>query len=582
MEKSFSEQSLHSLQSEAVTEVWDPTYLQGEQTPRPRSRWMDEETHRLLCGEPREDEKEIIYPKTFEDLMAGFATESEDDDTARDSQEQLLAPYMNGAHSNVTYSSVCVNSSTPAKKRVAVDSDYPLMGSDNEGPDSPLGGRSDRGSDSPASEGFVWRPESPTSQGLTWGPKSPLLADYPARPDSPIMRTCTPGPYSVSDLTSPAGEPHDNTPAEREFDKLEASSQKVQDVIDGAISVLKSEFPDAPIRRQRKKSIRSISQHEAELKRLKIESEIREAHSQATKIASSSSTVVTGSFNTSGHPSTQATTPPTSFNTRMSTLEFVDTHMRPEADAAAKSAALSLKFDRVYVAEIFPRSDLMTPGGGGVTGMGARILASHNCPADMILDTDFHLQVLRSPHGAMRWHDKDALPGATDKSLLIRLHSKGPFGVKQNLHTGGIVYGAVHLAQSQGGDDAGITAQEQATIFDAATAMSIILFKKNGKRERKDSSCVNCNTPSHVGSHTAPAAAAKAKGAGPEHTIPSSAIEAQKVKDAGPEHLNPVSAFEAEYEELPNALSREIVQEATKAVAEIMNFDMEEILSPQW
>lgn len=582
MEKSFSEQSLHSLQSETITEEWDPTFLQGEQTPRPRSRWMDEETHRLLCGEPREDEKEIKYPKTFEELMAGFATESEDDDTARDSQEQLLAPYMNGSHSNVTYSSVGVNSSTPAKERVAVDTDYPLMGSDNEGPDSPFGGRSDRGSDSPASEGFVWRPDSPTSQGLTWGPKSPLLADYPARPDSPIMRTCTPRPYSVSNLTSPAGEPHDNTPAEREFDKLEASSQKVQDVIDGAISVLQSEFPNAPIRRQRKKSIRSISQHEAELKRLKIESEIREGHSQATKFAGSSSTVVTGSFKTSGHPSAQATTPPTSFNTRMSTLEFADTHMRPEADSAVRSVALSLKFDRVYVAEIFPSSDLMTPGGVAITGMGVRILASHNCPPDMILDTDFHLQVLRSPLGAMIWHDKDALPGASNKSLLIRLHSKGPYGVKQNLHTGGIIYGAVHLARSQGGDDAGITDQEQATIVKAANAMSVLLFKKDDKRERKDSSCVNCNTSSHVGSHTAPAATAKAEGLGPEHTILASAIEGPKAKDAGPEHPNPVSAFEAEYEELPNALSREIVQEATKAVAEIMNFDMEEILSPQW
>ncbi|ELR02029.1 hypothetical protein VC83_08650 [Pseudogymnoascus destructans] len=581
LEKSFSEQSLHSLQSEAITEVWDPTCLQGEPTPRPRSLWMHEETHRLLCGEPREDEKDIKYPTTFEELMAGFATESEDEDTARDSEEQLLAPYKNGAHANVTYSSVDVNSSTPAKERYTAVSDYALLGSDNEGPDSPLGGRSNRGSDSPASEGFVWRPDSPTSQGLTWGPKSALPTDYLVRPQSPIMRSCTPRPYSVSDLTSTAGEPHENTPAEREFDKLEASSQKVQGVVDGAISALQSEFPDAPIRRQRKKSIRSISQYEAELKRLKMESDIREAHIQATKIDGSSSTVVTGSSNTSGQPSTQATTLPTSFNTRMSTLEFADTHRRPEADAAAKSVALSLKFDRVYVAEIFPSSDLMTPGRAAVTGMGVRILASHNCPHDMILDTDFHLQVLRSPLGAMSWHDKDALPGATDKSLLIRLHSKGPYGVSRDLHTGGIVYGAVHLAQSQGGDDAGITNQEQATIFNAANAMKLILFKKNDKRERKDSSCVNCNTPSHVGTHTAPAAASKAEGAGPEHSIPST-METPKAKDAGPKLPNPVSAFEAEYEDYPNAISMESVQEATKAVAEVMKFNMEEILSPQW
>ncbi|OBT90504.1 hypothetical protein VE02_01196 [Pseudogymnoascus sp. 03VT05] len=591
MEKSFSQQSLHSVRSEAITEVWDPTHLQGEQTPRPRSLWMHEETHRLLCGEPREDERDVKFPNTYEELFAGFAAESEED-TARDSDEQLLAPYMNGAHANVTYSSVGMYSSTPAKERVAVDSDYPLMGSDNEGPDSPLGGRSDRRSDSPASETFVWRPESPTSQGLNWGPKSPLLADYTGRPQSPVMRSCTPRPYSGSDLSSAAGEAHPNTPErefyearpntpQREFDERRAPPLSVEEVLDGTFSALRTEYPDAPIRRQRKKSIRSISQHEAELKRLKIESDIREAHIQATKIDVSSSTVVTGSFNTSGQPLTQATTPPTSFNTRMSTLEFADTDMRPEADAAAKSAALSLKFDRVYVAEIFPRSDLMTPGGVAATGMGVRILASHNCPADMILDTDLHLQVLRSPHGAMRWHDKYALPGATDKSLLIRLHSKGPFGAARKNHTGGIVYGAVHLAQSQGGDDAGITDQEQATIFGAAHAMSIILFKKNGKRERQDSSCVNCNTPSHVGNH-APAAAAKAEGAGPERSIPASAIEAPKAKDAGPEHPDPVSAFEAEYEEYPNAISKESMEEATKAVAEILNFNMEEILSPQW
>ncbi|KFZ16015.1 hypothetical protein V501_02446 [Pseudogymnoascus sp. VKM F-4519 (FW-2642)] len=593
LEISFSEQSLHSAQSEAITEVWDPTCLEGEPPARPRSLWMHEETHRLLCGEPREDEEEIKYPATFEELMAGFATESEDDDTARDSEEQFLAPYINGAHANVTYSSVDVNSSTSTKERDTVNSDYALLGSDNEGPGSPLGGRSARGSDSPPSEGFVWRPESPTSQGLTRGLKSPLLAGYPARPYSPITRTCTPRPYSGSDLTSAAGEPHPNTPErgfdetrsntpQREFDGRRAPPLSVQEVLDGTFSALRIEYPDAPIRRQRKKSIRSISQHEAEIKRLQIESDIRAAHIQATKIDSSSSTVATGSFNTSGRPSTQATTPPTSFNTRMSTLEFVDTHRRPQADAAAKSVALSLKFDRVYVAELFPTSDFMTLGGVAITGMGVRILASHNCPPDMILDTDFHLQVVRSPLGAMRWHDKDSLPGATDKGLLIRLHSKGPYGSQSGVHTGGIVYGAVHLAQSQGGDNAGITHEEQATIFGAASAMSAILFDKNDKRGRKDSPCVNCNTHSHAGTHTTPVSTAKAGGAGPERSIFSSAIEAPKAKDAGPEQPDPVSAFEAEYEQSKYAISMESVKEASKAVAEIMKFNIEEILSPPW
>ncbi|KFZ08363.1 hypothetical protein V502_09399 [Pseudogymnoascus sp. VKM F-4520 (FW-2644)] len=544
IETSFSEQTLSSLQAQVNTEVWDPTYLQSEPKPKVRSLWMHEDTHRMLCGEPREDETDSTnYPTTFEELMERVAIDSTDEDTVHHPEEQFQGPYMNGAQANFTYSSIYVNPSTPAKERDAVESDYPLLGSDNEGPDSPLGGQSSSRSESPASERFVWRPDSPTSQGFT------------LRPESPVMRSLTPRPYSGSDLTSVDGNFHPNTPTGPEFGGSRSPSQRVQDVLDRTASVLQSESPEVqmPLRRQRKKSIRSISQYEEELKRLKIESEIREAHSQATRIDGSNSTAVTGSSNASEQPSTQATTPLTSFNTRMSTLEFADTHRRPEADAAAMTVARKLGFNRVYVAEIFPNSDLMTPGGLAVTGMGVRILASYNCPQDMILDTDIHLQVLRSSLGAMKWHDKDALPGDTNKGLLIRLHSKGSYGVPRHLHTGGIVYGAIDVAQLKSGEDAGITDQEQAVLVDAANEMKLILFKRSDKRDRKDST---------------PAAAAKTEGAGPNRSIPAPAIETPKVEDDVPEH--------------PNSISAKSMREASEAVSKLVKFNMDEEMSPQW
>lgn len=544
IETSFSEETLRSLQAQVNTEVWDPTYLQSEPKPKVRSLWMHEDTHRMLCGEPREDETDSTnYPTTFEELMERVAIDSTDEDTVHHPEEQFQGPYMNGAQANFTYSSIYVNPSTPAKEGDAVESDYPLLGSDNEGPDSPPRGHSSSRSESPASERFVWRPDSPASQGFT------------LRPESPVMRSTTPRPYSGSDLTSVDGNFHPNTPTGHDFGGSRSPSQRVQDVLDRTASVLQSQSPEVqmPLRRQRKKSIRSISQYEEELKRLKIESEIREAHSQATKIDISNSTVVTGSSNASEQPSTQATTPLTSFNTRMSTLEFADTHRRPEADAAAMSVARKLGFNRVYVAEIFPNSDLMTPGGLAVTGMGVRILASYNCPQDMILDTDIHLQVLRSSLGAMKWHDKDALPGDTNKGLLIRLHSKGPYGVPRHLHTGGIVYGAIDVAQLQSGEDAGITDQEQAVLVDAANEMKLILFKRSDKRDRKDST---------------PAAAAKTEGAGPNRSIPAPAIETLKVEDDVPEH--------------PNSISAKSMREASEAVSALVKFNMDEEMSPQW
>lgn len=571
MKRSFSEQSLQSLQSQANTENWDPTYLQGEPKPRARSLWMDEETHRLLCGEPRGDEKDIKYPTTYAELMEQIAAESSDDDTAHYSKEPHQGPYMHGSQANFTYSSVDVNFSTPARERDTTVSDYPLLGSDNEGPDSPLGGRSTIGSESPTSDGFVWRPDSPTSQGLAWGSNSPHLVDYPARSPSPVMGSYSPRPYSGSDLTSVDGNIHPNTPTEREFGEASSSSQRIQDSLDHVDSVLRSESPEVPIRKQRKSSIRSISKYEAELRR-KLESDIREAHSKATNITDSDSTVVTGSFDTSGRP---VTTPPTSFDTRMSTLEFVDTHRRPEADAAAKFVAQSLKFDGVYVAEI-------VPDGVAVTGMGVRILASYNTPTETIVDANFLLQVLRSPHGAMRWHDKDAIPGDPDKSLFIRLHSKGPYGVPRSLHTGGIVYAATHLARLGDGVNSGITDQEQAILVDAANKMKIILFKKDDKRDRKDSSCTNCQSSSHVDNHPKPAPVVEAVTSGHERSIHSPETEVPKVKEAIPENSTPASEFEAEYINHPNSISVESMEEASRAVAVVLSFNMDEEMSPQW
>ena len=576
MERSFSEQSLRSLQSQANTETWDPTYLEGEPKPRARSLWMDEETHRLLCGEPRGDEKDIKYPTTYAELMEQIAAESSDDDTAHYSEEPHQGPYMHGPQANFTYSSVDVNFSTPAKGRDTVASDYPLVGSDNEGPYSPLGGRSVTDSESPTSEGFVWRPESPASQGLSLGSNSPLALDYPTGSPSSMTRSYSPRPYSGSDLTSVDGNIHPNTPTEREFAEGSSSSQRVQDSLDHADSVLRSESPAVPVRRQRKTSIRSISKYEAELRR-KLESDIREAHSKAINIAGSNSTVVTGSFDTSQQPSTQGTTPPTSFDSRMSTLEFVDTYRRPEADAAAKFVAQSLKFDSVYVAEI-------VPDGVAATGMGVRILASFNTPMETIVDANFLLQVLRSPHGAMRWHDKDALPGDPDKSLFIRLHSKGIYGVPRSLHTGGIVYAATHLAQLEDGVNSGITDQEQATLVDAANKMKIILFKKDDKRDRQDSSCTNCQSSSHVDNHPKPAPVMEAESSKlrNEHSIHSPATEVPNVKEARPENYTPASMFEAEYINHPNSISVESMEEASRAVAAVLSFNMDEEMSPQW
>ncbi|KFZ00493.1 hypothetical protein V498_00018 [Pseudogymnoascus sp. VKM F-4517 (FW-2822)] len=567
IDKSLSLEGQRTLQRQAKTEVWDPTYLQSEPKPEVRDLWMHEKTHRMLCGESEEEERgPVDFPRTFQELFQRVCTGSddEDDDSVRNSvKQQPLAPYINGARANVTYSSIDVNFNTPAKERDTVASDYPLLGSDNEGPDSPPRGSSPR-SESAASGGFVWRPESPAVQGVTWRPDPPLPAGYP-----------TPRSYSSSDLTSvEVNLP--NTPTGPESSGSSFPSQTVQDVLDGTASVLQAQSSEVPVRRQRKKSIRSISKYEEELRK-NIEDGIREAHRQATAIAGSSSTAITGSSNVSELPSTQATTPLTSFNTRMSTLEFADTHRRPEADAAATSVAKKLGLNRVYVAEIFPKSDLMVPGGVSVTGMGVRILASYNCPSDMILDTDFHLQVLRSPLGAMRWHDKDALPGSANKGLLIRLHSKGPYGVPRSLHTGGIIYGAIHVAQLQDGKDVGITDKEQAALVDAANEMKFILFKKNDKRERKDSA-----STSHIATLITSPAPAKAEGAGLGLSISSPGIETPKAKVLGPQLPKPASTFEAEYEQHPNSISVQSMEEASRAVAEVLKFNMDEELNPQW
>ncbi|OBT62872.1 hypothetical protein VE03_07567 [Pseudogymnoascus sp. 23342-1-I1] len=564
IDKSLSKESQRTLVKRAKTEVWDQTYLQSEPKPKARDRWLHEETHRMLCGEPIEEEtKPINFPKSFEELWQRMGNESPDEEPVHNSVSQALGPYINGLHANVTYSSIDVNFSTPAKERDTVTSDYPLLGSDNEGPDSPPRGSSPR-SESPTSGGFIWRPDSPTSQGFAGRPKSPIPANYPA-----------PRPYSSSDLTSvEVNLP--NTPAGGESSGSGSAPQTVQDVLDGTASVLQSESSEVPARRQRKKSIRSISQYEEELRR-NLENGIREAHRQATTIAGSSSTAITGSYNTSEQPSTQATTPLTSFNTRMSTLQFVDTNRRAEADAAATTVAKKLGLNRVYVAEISPSSDLMMPGGASVTGMGVRILASYNCPPDMILDTDFHLQVLRSEVGAISWHDNDALPGATSKGLLIRLHSKGPYGVPRDLHTGGIVYAAIHVAQVQDGINTGITDQEQAALVNAANEMKVILFKKNDKRDRKDSA-----STSHIGNLITPTPVAKAEGAGLGLSIHSPAIGTPKAKVAGPQLPNLASTYKSGYEEHPNSISVQSMEEASRAVAEVLKFNMDEELNPQW
>ena len=547
VEKSFSEQSLQSLQSQANTEIWDPTYLHDEPKPRIRSLWMHEETHRMLCGEPREGETEPVkYPTSFGELMEQVGIQPMDEDTLNFSEKQPEKPYLNGAQANFTYSSIDVNFSTPAKDRDTVALDYHLLGGDNKGLDSPP------------------RRSSTSSSEFIWEPESDLPADYPARPESPVMRSCKTRPYSGSDLTSVDGNLHPNTPTEREGEELRPSpSQRVQATLDRTTSVLRSESLELHVRRQRKVSIRSISKYEEELKR-NIENSLLEAYHPTKQVADSNSTVATESFNTSEQPSTQATTPLTLFNTRMSTLEFADTHRRPEADAAATSVAKNLGFNRIYVAEIFPNSDLFTPEGVAITGMGVRILASYNCPSDIVLETDLHLQVLRSPLGAIRWHDKDALPGASNKGLLIRLHSKGPYGVPRQFHTGGIVYGAFHVAQSQDGEDSGITDKEQAALVDAANAMKLILFKKSDKRDRKDSAG---NKPSsHMGNDTKPAPAVETEVAGPVHSNPAPTVEATETEEA--EH--------------PHSISREAMKAAAKAVAEVLNFNMEDEMSPQW
>ncbi|KFY01331.1 hypothetical protein V490_00952 [Pseudogymnoascus sp. VKM F-3557] len=496
MEKSPSQQTLQP--SQANTELWDPTYLPDEPKPQGRNLWMHEETHRMLCGEPEEEEEDQTkYPTTFAELMEQIAIQNKEEDEALSSDKKVatsyLNPYASAAQASSTYSSIDVNFSTPAKDRDTVVSDYPLLGIENESP--PLRGFTPR-SESPDSGAFQWRPESP--KGFTM------------RPESPVMRSCTPRPYSGSDLTSVDGNLHPNTPTEREVGGS-SSSQRVQDVLDRTASVLKSEAPERPLWRQRKKSIRSISKYEAELKS-NLERELREAHDKAAQVADSDSTAATAataSFNTPELPSTQATTPLTSFTTRMSTLEFADTHRRPDADAAAMSIAKKLNFDRVYVAELVPGNSVMTPDGQAVASVDVRILASYNCPPDMELGPDFHLEVLRSPLGAISWSDADALPGASNKGLFIRLHSKGPYGVPRQQHTGGIVYAALHTTPFKDGEATEITDQEQAALVDAANEMKLILFKKGYKRERKESaSGVDGNASSHTGDHgtTAPAA----------------------------------------------------------------------------
>ncbi|KFY42079.1 hypothetical protein V494_02621 [Pseudogymnoascus sp. VKM F-4513 (FW-928)] len=586
LEKPLSEQSLQSLQSQDNTENWDPSYLQGETKPETRNLWMHEETHRMLCGEPKDGDPEPAkVPKTFAELMEQIAAESKDNDEDNHPQKPPVQSFLYGAISSSAYSSIDVNFGTPAKERDAVISDYPLLGSDNEGPDSPLGGRSNPRSESPVSDASVWRSESPTSQGLGLGLNSSFPADIPAMPSSPIVRSCTPRPYSGSDLTSVDGNVHPNTPAELNLIEL-SPSERVQGALDHATSVLQPETPVVPFRRQRKKSIRSISKYEAELKieaelRKNIEDGIRDAHIKASDMAVSSSTAVTGSMDTSGQPSTVATTPPVSFSTRMSTLEFASTDKSAEANAAAMAVAKKLGLNRVYVAELAPNNDLLTPVGVPVAGVGVRILASYNCPSDMVLDTDIHLQVLRSPHGAMRWHDKDAPLGATNKSLLIRLHSKGPYGVPRSEHTGGIVYGAIHVAQLENGEDAELTDQEQAVLVDAANEMKAILFRKGDNRVRKDSTCTTCNTPSLADHHPKPSPMIGAEGAVSLRSIFSPAIQTPKVEDAGPKHVDPTPAVEVE-EDHPNVISVQSMQEAARAVAEVMKFNMDEEMSPQW
>ncbi|KFY26922.1 hypothetical protein V493_03784 [Pseudogymnoascus sp. VKM F-4281 (FW-2241)] len=625
LNESHSKESLNRLQHKANTESWDPNFLKDE-PKQVRGLFMHEDTHRMLCGDPKEDETD--EPKIpYQEFMMQLAKLSTHDDSVQEPRQKSYGAYAmytddsvqnprqktygahamytdnsvqnprqktygahaiytdnsvqnprqksHGAHAMYTQSPIDTNLSTLPEERESVDSDYPLLGSDNEGPDTPFGRHSPR-SKFPDSERFVWRPESPTSQRFASKPVPLFPADYPARPRSPMM-SCTPRPYSGSDLTSVDGSLHLNTPVEGAFGAAISPSQTVQDVLDGTASALGSESRELPIRRQKKKSIRSISQYEEELRK-KVENDIREVHNKATKMVDSDSTVA-GSFNTSDLPSTQTTTPITSFNTRMSTLEFVNTHRGPEANAAAKFVALSLKFDRVYVAEIFPSGDIMRPDGVAVAGMGVRILAFHNCPTDMILDTNIHLQVLRSPLGAMNWHDEYALPGVFNKGLLIRLHSKGPYGVSRHHHTGGIVYAAVQLAKSEDGDNAEITHQERSALENAANEMKLILFKK---AEKKDGGSLNWKASSHLAKHTTPTAAVKAAEAQPKPSVPAPKVETPAAESTGLKHPYRAPTFEAEYEEHPNSISVESMQEAARAVAEVMKFNMDEEMSPHW
>lgn len=312
---------------------------------------------------------------------------------------------------------------------------------------------------------------------------------------SPIFRNVPPRPFSGSDLTSVDGNPHPNSPAESIFDDASLSFTRPQEIIEHTLSLDISAFQmptsetdtSSPVNHVPSRSVsqnvggcsRNVSQ------KSRSRRDLIATRRTINKNLSSGSTETQESFKIFSAAPSPATTMTTHslISSRVSSLEFMETEKCVVADYAAMLAANKLNFDRIYAAEFTPKKAHSTTDELLNGGMNVRILGSHNCPPDTKLDVAFHLHVLRSRGGAIKWQDVDALPGAQTKGFLMRLSSGNHQGVSKECISKGIVYGAFRTAPLNAGESSEITNQEQIGLIEAANAMRTILFDKPTRKE---------------------------------------------------------------------------------------------------
>lgn len=298
----------------------------------------------------------------------------------------------------------------------------------------------------------------------------------------------SPRPFSGSDLMSVDGNPHPNTPADWAITINDLSFPQPDDVLAQTSTLDCSSF-----RIEEENSATSdlpwgcaISEKLSRGETWTEDNLLLMGNAQNAFVASchaAERNQILGSIHTDtfsiGSAPTNTTTPHTSISAN--SVEFVEDSVRAEADFAAKYAAHSLGFDRVYVARFTPRKLFSTAEELLNGGMEVEILGCHNCPEDTQLDIAIHLHVIRSRSGAVKWQDVDAGPGSQTKGFLMRLSPKVKHGIPQRQQNGGIVYGAFRAAPLNASESPAITQQEQLKLAAAANAMKRIVLRQPKK-----------------------------------------------------------------------------------------------------